>query len=144
MRVYLAVSWDQLEQLSRGPVVVPAGHAVTEEVRAELPGAGDEELEYAALGVAAADAIALVTPDRPRRVVLAADLAAVPTGNLSEVRLDAAVRLADLAAVHVDAPEAAADVTSAAGTPADHTAVERALDHELGWYGVQELGGLLG
>ena len=84
MRVYLAASLEQLAELVAGPVAFPLGHAVTEEVRAELADSDDEELEYVVMGMAASDAIAL-TADRPRRVVLAVETDATPTGALSEV-----------------------------------------------------------
>ena len=143
MRVYLPVSWHQLEALTRGPVAVATGHAVTDEVRSELSGSDDEELEYAALGAAAADALALVA-GRPQRVVLAVDTSATPSGNVSEVNLSEPIRLVDVAAVHVDAPDAADDVRAALAEPGDEALLERVLDHELGWYAVQELPDLIG
>jgi hypothetical protein len=143
VRVYVPVSWDILEAITRGPVEVANGHAVTDEVRSELSGADDEELEYATLGAAAADALGLVT-SRPQRVVLAVDAAATPSGHLSEVTLAEPIRLVDVAAVHVDATDAAEDVRAALGAPGDDALLERVLDHELGWYAVQELPDLLG
>lgn len=128
MRVYLPVSWDQLQALTRGGLDLTVGHAVTDDVRAELPEADEEELEYAACGAAAHDAIALVTAGQPRRVVLAADVTAEPVGNLSEVRLSAPVALSDVAAVLVDAEGATGDLA----------------DEDLAWYAVQELPALLG
>jgi hypothetical protein len=143
VRVFLPVSWEQLAELRRRPLDLAVGHAVTDEFRAELAGSDDEELEYAALSAAGADAVSLVTPTRPRRVVLAVDADAHPTGQLSVVTLPVPVVLAEVAAVHIDAPEAASDVLAAAAAPDDETLMERALDHELGWYGVQEIAGLM-
>ena len=142
MRVFLPASWDQLAELTRGSVEFPVGHAVTEEVRTELADSDDEELEYIALGMAASDAIALAG-ERHRRVVLAADVEAAPTGALSEVSLGALVTLRNIAAIHVDSAEAEADVAAAAAAPDDERLAERALEHELGWYAVQELASLL-
>ncbi len=142
MRVYLPVSWAQLEELTRGPIEVQTGHAVTDEVRAELDDSDDEELEYVVLGLAASDALALVT-EPLRRVVLAADAEATPTGALSEVSLRGPVALDDVAAVHVDADDAADAVREALTSPDDESLAERVLEHELGWYAVQELPELL-
>jgi len=68
-----------------------------------------------------------VTPERPRRVVLAAEVDAEPTGNVSEVRLAEPVTLAHVAAALVDAEGVSGDLAQ----------------HELGWYAVQEIGALL-
>ncbi|NJP66185.1 DUF6912 family protein [Streptomyces spiramenti] len=165
MRVYLPLTVPRLAELHRTGAVAPApvtAHAVTPALRAWDPGAGDEELEYEALGRAAHAALAQLVADPaapPRRVVLAAD---VPDGvvrpgspadpeAVSEVVLDAVVPLADIAAVHVDADDAA-DVVAAAvavlaepgrGGDAPRSAVDDAEDHELLWYGVQEIDTLL-
>jgi hypothetical protein len=141
-RVYVPASWELLAALTSGPVHLPAGRAVTETVRRELAGSDEEELEYAALQAAAADALGLVVPERPRRVVLAVD-ADVSAGDISEVTLRSDVALADVAAVHVDGPDAVDDVAAAAAAPDDESLVDRALDHDLGWYAVQELPDLL-
>lgn len=143
MRVYVAASEAQLARLVEGPVVFAVGHAVTDEVRAELTGSDDEELEYVVMGMAASDAIALAT-GRPRRVVLAVDTEATPTGALSEVSLRDPVDLVQVAAVHVDAPDAEGDVAAALAAPHDQDLAERALRHDLGWYGVQEIEEILG
>ncbi|HET7734698.1 MAG TPA: hypothetical protein VFK52_01880 [Nocardioidaceae bacterium] len=142
MRVYLATSWEQLDELTRGPVEFATGHAVTPEVREELTDSDEDELEYVVLGMAASDAIALAG-GRRRRVVLAVDTDATATGALSEVSLARPVSLSDVAAIHVDSAEAEGDVEAAATAPEDDRLAERVLEHELGWYGVQELGDLL-
>ncbi|KJY24931.1 DUF6912 family protein, partial [Streptomyces katrae] len=72
--------------------------------------------------------------------------------TLGQVTLAAAVRLSVAAAVHVDAEDAEQDVTAAAGALAAADAgdddaqftVDGAEDHELLWFGVQEIPGLLG
>ena len=84
-----------------------------------------------------------MTPDRPRRVVLAVDADARPTGELSVVVLLAPLRLEDVASIQIDAPAAAAAVLEAAAAPDDQGLLDKALDHDLGWYGVQEISDLL-
>jgi len=69
-----------------------------------------------------------------------------------EVRVSGTVRLAKAAAVHVDAPEAEADVTAAAralaaadgGDDDAQAVVDGAEDHELLWFAPQEVATLLG
>lgn len=70
---------------------------------------------------------------------------------LGRVTLGAAVRLAVAAAVHADADDADGDVAAAArsldaadgGDAAAQAVVDAAEDHELLWFGVQEIAGLL-
>lgn len=124
-----------------------------------------EELEYAALSRAAAASLRLIAalPEEPRRRVVVAfdvpdgDALGDPDGGLDpdsvgEVRLASAVPLAKAAAVHVDSDDAEKDVTAAAAAlgAADHGdddarfTVDGAEDHELLWFGVQEIPQLLG
>src|SRR5262245_50652359 len=85
------------------------GHAVTAQLREWYTEGDEEELEYVAFTRAAQDSLLLLhaDPGAPRRrVVITADLAgtapaAVELGS-SLVRLDGYVRLADVAAVHID------------------------------------------
>ncbi|MFE2249618.1 DUF6912 family protein, partial [Streptomyces lavendulae] len=108
----------------------------------------------ASLRLLAADA------DAPRRrVVVAVDVddkaaSAVPgvdEATLGQVALAAAVRLKVAAAVHVDADDATEDVAAAAaalpaadaGDDDARFTVDGAEDHELLWFGVQEIPGLL-
>lgn len=161
MRVYLPLTLPGLAQLHRtgetGPAPLTA-YAVTPTLRAWYVAGGEEELEYAALGRAAAHALRLLADDPdapPRRVVLAADVpeatAAPDPEAIGRVRLTAPVPLADSAAVHLDADDAEADVAAAAAAlPAADSgdddarfAVDGAEDHELLWYAVQEIGGLV-
>ena len=137
-----------------GPPPLPA-HAVTEALREAWPEAGEEEWEYVALTAAARDSLGLRTEDdMPRRVVLALDADAVaPTqeGAPTLVEVGEVVPIRRVAAVHVDSPDAAAAVTSARaawtraedGDEAAEAVVEECLDHELGWYAVQEVDALL-
>ncbi|WP_059006812.1 DUF6912 family protein [Streptomyces specialis] len=167
MRVYLPLTLSWLAELRRtgqaGPAPLTA-YAVTPALREWYLSGGEEELEYAALSRAALASLRLLAadPSAPRRrVVVAAD---VPDRNavadpdlalqpeaLGEVTLTSAVPLAAMAAVHVDAPDAESDVAAAAGAvgaadEGDDDAqftVDGAADHELLWYGVQEIDGLI-
>ncbi|MEV6204070.1 hypothetical protein AB0M64_29460, partial [Streptomyces sp. NPDC051771] len=124
-----------------------------------------EELEYAALSRAAAASLRLVAgdPEAPRRrVVVAVDVAdkdavvdpdrGLDAGAIGEVRIAGPVVLAKAAAVHADADDAEADVTAAAaalgaadqGDDDAQFVVDGAEDHELLWFGIQEIPSLLG
>ena len=146
MRVYLPATLDQLDHL--GPVIAAGpAHAVTPELRAALPDEDEEGWEYSALLAAADDSLALLATqaDGPRlRVVVAADVPdeavtvpADPHEVVSAVRVVAAVPRQAIVSVHVDEPEAAADVAAALG--ADPAAAERLDERELLWYDVTEL-----
>ena len=124
-----------------------------------------EELEYAALNRAAAASLRLLAGDPDgarRRVVVAVDVPdgdavadpdrGLDAGALGEVRIAPAVPLAKAAAVHVDADDAEARRAAAAAAlgAADHGdddaqfTVDGAEDHELLWFGIQEIPGLIG
>jgi hypothetical protein len=113
-----------------------AAHAVTPEL------VDADESEYAALTAAAHEALSLLRPDEPaRRIVAAVDVPSWeprPDGeHPSAVSVPTRVPWRRVATVHVDSEEAVADVAAAlGGTP---EAVERCLEHELGWFGVQEV-----
>lgn len=132
-RVYLPTTLGRLrgwrEQGTIGPAPLRA-HAVTEGLRTAWPEASEEEWEYVALMEAADDSAAMLTEDeRPRRVVLALDVAGLTTASEStevEIATELPIRL--LAAVHADADDI---------DPQDEDA------GDLGWYGVQELPFLL-
>jgi len=138
-----------------GPGPLP-GFAVTPALREAYASGDTEELEYAALTEAARASLRMLAgnPAAPsRRVVLAAEIPAEQVkpdprdGEPARVVITQAVQVKDLAAAHVDAPEAGADVRSAvAAVPAadagDEDArftVDGAEGHELGWYATQEL-----
>ncbi|TXS15599.1 hypothetical protein EAO68_17185 [Streptomyces sp. wa22] len=126
--------------------------------------AAAEELEYAALTRAASASLRLIAgrPEEPRRrVVVALDVpegaaAADPdhvldASSLGEVRIADAVALSKAAAVHVDADDAEKDVAAAAaalgaadlGDDDARFTVDGAEDHELLWFGIQEIPGLI-
>ncbi|QEV18397.1 DUF6912 family protein [Streptomyces alboniger] len=168
MRVYVPLTLPRLaeaykaKELGPGPLVA---YAVTPALREWYVSDDIEELEYAALNRAAAASLRLVAvdPGAPRRrVVLAADVpdgAAVADpgrgldqGALGEVRLADGLPLGKVAAVHVDAGDAEADVAAAAaalgaadqGDDDARFVVDGAEDHDLLWFATQEIPGLIG
>ena len=175
MRVFLPSTLPAVAQAllagQVGPGPLP-GFAVTPALRESYASGDTEELEYAALTEAAraslrllasasastsADASASASATDPaapsRRVVLAADIPAEHVkpdprdGEPARVVINQAVQLKDLAAAHVDTPDADADVRSAvqalpaadAGDEDARFTVDGAEGHELGWYATQEL-----
>ncbi|WP_330175552.1 hypothetical protein OG875_19815 [Streptomyces sp. NBC_01498] len=167
MRVYVPLTLSGLAEAHKtgelGPGPLTA-YAVTPGLREWYLSDDIEELEYAALNRAAAASLRQLAGDPSaarRRVVVAVDVpdkdaAADPasgldSAGLGEVRIASAVPLARAAAVHVDADEAEADVTAAAAAlgAADHGdddarfTVDGAEDHELLWFGVQEIPGIV-
>ncbi|KMO96942.1 DUF6912 family protein [Streptomyces roseus] len=165
MRVYVPLTLPGLAEAHKAGELGPApltAYAVTPGLREWYVSDDIEELEYAALGRAAAASLRLLAEDAgaPRkRVVVAVDVddkaaAAVPgvdEATLGQVTLAGAVRLSVAAAVHVDADDALGDVTAAAaaleaadaGDDDARFTVDGAEDHELLWFGVQEIQGLL-
>ncbi|MET9647315.1 DUF6912 family protein [Streptomyces syringium] len=167
MRVYVPLTLPGLAEAHKAGQLGPApldAYAVTPALREWYVSDDIEELEYAALSRAAQASLRRIAadPDAPRRrVVVAVDVPegaavadpdrALDESALGEVRLAAAVPLAKAAAVHVDADDAEADVAAAAAAlgAADHGdedarfTVDGAEDHELMWFGVQELPNLL-
>lgn len=169
MRVYLPTTLPGLARaLSAGEVAgagpsdeagLPA-FAVTPALREWYVEGDEEELEYAALTDAARASLGLLGRDPgqvARRVVLAADVddsAARPDAALgrSAVRLQAPVPWRRLASVHVDDEDAVDDVRAAvaalaaaeAGDDDAQFTVDAVEDHELLWFGVQEVPDLLG
>ncbi|MFF4420173.1 DUF6912 family protein [Streptomyces sp. NPDC001549] len=168
MRVYVPLTLPGLAEVHKAGELGPApllAYAVTPGLREWYVSDDIEELEYAALNRAALASLRLVAADAGaprRRVVVALDVddkaaTAAPGADgadeaaLGRVTLAAAVRLAVAAAVHVDADDADEDVTAAVRAleaadggdrDAQHT-VDAAEDHELLWFGVQEIPGLL-
>ncbi|MEO7352533.1 MAG: hypothetical protein ABIR34_05005 [Marmoricola sp.] len=134
VRVYVPTNLARLARFSEeggiGPSPVRA-HAVTDWLRESWPEAEEDEWEYAALMAAADDAATLLTEeDRPRRVVLVAEVErVVEEGESTEVRVDSAIALRLVRAVQADT----ADIDPA--SPEDLG--------DLGWFGVQEIPDLL-
>ena len=164
MRVYLPATLLDLRRLlddgQLGDPPLPA-YAVTPGLREWYAEGDEEELEYAAMQLAARASVRLLDhalveqPDlAPRRVVVVAEAdrtEPVPHVDRAAVRVLDAVPLARVHAVHVDDPAAEADVRTAAesvvaadlGSDDAAFAVEQADGHELQWYATQEIGALL-
>ncbi|GHH31966.1 DUF6912 family protein [Streptomyces candidus] len=169
MRVYVPLTLPGLAaaheagELGPGPLVA---YAVTPGLREWYVSDDIEELEYAALGRAASASLRLIAGDpaaERRRVVLAVDVAdgavtadpdgrGMDAGAIGEVRVEGAVPLKRAAAVHADADDALEDVKAAAdalgaadqGDDDAQFTVDGAEDHELLWFGMQEIPGLIG
>jgi Family of unknown function (DUF6912) len=169
MRVYLPSTLPALAiALAEGEVgpVPLVAYAVTPALREWYSDGDLEELEYAAMSIAARASLRLLAgaPDAPpRRVVLAVevpddlvtyepgDAAMATEGERALVRLDAPVPLERVASGHVDdvvaspAVRAALEAlpAAAAGDEDARFMVDGAEGHELMWYGAQELPYLL-
>lgn len=167
MRVYVPLTLPGLAEAYRAGELGPApldAYAVTPALREWYVSDDIEELEYAALSRAAQGSLRRLAADpgaARRRVVVAVD---VPDGAaavdpdmgldqsaLGVVRLARTVPLAKAAAVHMDSDDAEADIAAAAAAlgAADHGdddaqfTVDGAEDHELMWFGVQEIPNLI-
>ena len=143
MRVYLAATAADLS----APELLPERvHAVTPAVRAELPEEDEEMLELVAFLAAADESVVLVGArgDRPRRVVISADLdarALAPSEdpeNIATAMVPAGPVAWDaVAAIHVDDADAEARVSAAAG--GDGAAADEVAEIDLAWYDVSEV-----
>jgi hypothetical protein len=163
-RVYLPATLTLVGRLRGEAYTLPgevSAHAVTPELREWYSDGDEEELEYVAFTRAAQAALILLQqdPGAPRRrVVLAVDIPAdqavrVDAAELgsSAVRVETAIRLADVAAVHVDGANAEPAVAAAvavvlAAAVGDEDAqftVDAVEDHELEWYDPSELDQLM-
>jgi hypothetical protein len=164
IRVYVPATVALLSSLrdsgELGPAPV-AAHAVTPALREWYAEGDDDELEYVAFTRAAQGALRLLRHNPAtarRRVVISADLpvSGVRRGDQelgsSMVFLTAPLSLGAVAAIHLDGLGAADDVAAAAdvvdealaGDPDAQFTVDGAEDHELEWYDVSELDGLVG
>lgn len=164
MRVYLPSTLPGLRRLLDdgaldGPPL-PA-YAVTGPLREWYAEGDEEELEYAALSLAARASVRLLDrllsddpPAPARRVVVVAEVGAVEPAydvDRAAVRVLEPVPLRQVQAVHVDDPAAEADVRAAAeavvaadlGSDDAGFTVEQAEGHELQWYATQEIGPLV-
>ncbi len=157
MRVYIPATLAVLTTaVAQGSVRPPHGHGygVTDGLRAEYPGADEEELEYLAMQDAARTSLRLLAGEgegaSPMRVVVAADSGAAadnPAGERSSVLIDGEIAWRDVAAVHLDGADAAEAVRAAAaviheadlGDPDAEFALGSAEDFELAWYAPDEV-----
>lgn len=162
MRVFVPMTMSGLRRLhERGGLGQPPtfGCAVTPYLRGQHAAADDEELAYLILGAAAHDSLRLLAADPAetrRRVVVAVEApdAAVlpdPGAGRTAVRVGVEVPLTQVVAVHVDGEDAVEAVAAAAAATdaADLGDIDAAKivaaaeDHELLWYGTQEIPHLL-
>lgn len=161
MRVYLPSTLPELQRLLdtgelAGPPPLPA-YAVTDELRGWYDEGDEEELEYAALTLAARASLRLLDADMdaPRqRVVVVAEVErteTVPHVDRAAVRVLDVVPMRLVQSVHVDDPAAVPDVRVAVdavieadlGSEEAAFRMEQAEGHELLWYATQEIGPLL-
>ena len=136
-RVYVPTTLDGLTRFVGDGGVGPApvhAHAVTAWLRESWPEGDEEEWEYAALSAATDDAtLALTEEDRPRRVVLVAEVDDVTEQpDSTVVSVDSAIAMRLVVAVHADTEDL--DLTA----PLDPATLD-----DLGWFGVQEIGDLI-
>ena len=136
-RVYVPTTLDGLTRCVGDGGVGPApvhAHAVTAWLRESWPEGDQEEWEYAALSAATDDAtLALTEDDRPRRVVLVAEVGDVTErGDSTVVTVDSAIAMRQVVAVHADTGDL--DLTA----PLDPATLD-----DLGWFGVQEISDLI-
>jgi len=160
MRVYVPTTVTGLQKLLADEALQPlsgTAFALTPTLRESYTSGDDEELEYVALSEAARASLRLIAaelasdPEAPaRRAVVAADVDDVtlrPDLDAAVVRVAGPIPMARLASVHLDVEDAVEAVRAAAGVvdAADlgdedaELTVGDAEDHELAWYGVQEL-----
>jgi len=162
VRVYLPSTLPGLRHLldtgSVGDPPLPA-FAVTGALREWYAEGGDDELEYAALMLAARASLRLldVDADAPRRrAVIVAEVAEgvvvpAPAVDRGAVHVGEVITLRLVQSVHVDDSSAQADITAAVdavieadlGSEDAVFALEQAEGHELQWYATQEIGPLL-
>ncbi|MFI6426146.1 DUF6912 family protein [Promicromonospora sp. NPDC050880] len=181
MRIYVPATLDELDAVThtsdaaRWTVAPRRAHAVTKELEAALPDEDAESLEYVAALNAADDSLALIAgrTDAPNlRVIITVEVpdsvvgpAAAGTADddeddepvASEVEVTSTVEDVAIVCVHVDEPDAAADieaVLAAADEESDSEdvaevgeesetlldeALQRVTDRDLLWYDWSEI-----
>ncbi|MDL5157172.1 DUF6912 family protein [Actinomycetospora termitidis] len=160
MRIYIPTTVAGLRRLLADEAIQPlsgTAFALTPALREAYLAGDEEELEYVAMLEAARASLRLLAAewaDDPealaRRAVVAADVDDVtlrPDLDASVVRVAGPIPMAKLASVHLDLEDAAEDVRRAAevvdaadlGDEGAELALGDAEDHDLAWYGVQEL-----
>jgi hypothetical protein len=160
VRVYVPTTVAGLRKLLADEQVQPlsgTAFALTPALREAYTAGDDEELEYVAMTEAARASLRLLAtelaedPEAPaRRAVVAADVDDVtprPDLDTAVVRVGGPIPMRRLASVHLDVEDAADAVRKAAavidvadlGDEDAELAVGDAEDHDLAWYGLQEL-----
>jgi hypothetical protein len=163
MRVYIPSTFPLLDLACHAGEFGPAplvAYAVTPTLREWYTDGDDEELEYAAMAQAARASVGLLAADpgaQRRRVVVACEMSAIPpadgTVELGDARLElhVVVPWRTVAAVHIDAVDAAgvvgkaADLWDAAQNGDDDAifALDSCEGEDLLWYATQEIPDLL-
>ncbi|MEV4263418.1 hypothetical protein [Kribbella sp. NPDC049584] len=163
MRVYIPSTLRLLSVACNAGEIGPAPltvYAVTPALREWYAEGDDEELEYAAMAQAARASVGLLAADpgiSRRRVVIAAEVSAVPPADgsveLGDARLElhVVVPWRAVAAVHMDGTDAipvvrkAADLWEAAQNGDDDAvfALDSCEGEDLLWYATQEIPDLL-
>lgn len=141
MRVYVPAT---ASDLLRDELAVEQVHAVTAAARVELPGEDEEMLELVAFLAAADESVVLVGErgDRPRRVVVSADLDArelelAPGDAVATAMIPAGpISWDSVAAIHVD--DAGAEEQVAAAAAGDGEAADLVAEIDLAWYDATE------
>ncbi|MEJ2864189.1 DUF6912 family protein [Actinomycetospora flava] len=160
MRIYVPATVAGLRRLLDTEQLQPlsgTAFALTPRLREAYAAGDDEELEYVAMSEAARASLRLLATELaedssapPRRAVVSADVDDVtlrPDLDDAVVRVAGPIPMSRLAAVHLDLEEAGGAVRAAAavvdaadlGDPDAEFTLGEAEDHELAWYGVQEL-----
>ena len=155
-RVYVPHHAGRLRAVVTADGIGPApfvAHAVTPEVRAELPDVDEEECEYAASTAAARSSLAAAPDDGagpPRGDRRRRALRPTPRAPWTRPswRSTTSCPSRYVGAVLADAADAEPDVVAARDALAARSEdaevlAERCLDHELGWWAAQEIGDLL-
>jgi hypothetical protein len=163
MRVYLPSTLLALDAAYHAGEFGPpplVGYAVTPALREWYTNGDDEELEYAAMAEAARASVGLLAANQAaprRRLVVACEIGPVPpvdgTVEVGDARvdLDVVIPWSSVAAVHLDADEAAAVVGAAAdswdaaknGAEDAVFALDSCEAEDLLWYATQEVPDLL-
>jgi hypothetical protein len=160
VRVYVPTTVAGLRKLLAEEQLQPlsgTAFALTPGLREAYTAGDDEELEYVAMTEAARASLRMLAtdlvedPDTPaRRAVVAADVDDVtlrPDLDAAVVRVTGPIPMRRLASVHLDVADAVPDVRRAAevidaadlGDEDAELTLGDAEDHDLAWYGLQEL-----
>ncbi len=157
VRLYLPATLDELDgPAPAGAAAAPSattdlaprrGHAVTAALRAALTDEDEESIEFAAQLAAADDALLLLAgrPAAPQlRLVVTVEVPDAlvapvvdPTAAVSAVDLTAPAARDRIVCVHVDEPEARADIDRALAGEAN--AMEALAERDLLWYDATEI-----
>jgi hypothetical protein len=163
MRIYLPATLTILRDLHKHGEIggeTSTAFAITPALREWYLDDDEEVLEYQAFTEAARAALRLLDADPltpRRRAVLAADIDTArvtphPELDRAVVRVAGPITIDQVAAIHLDGSDAEPDVAAASavvmaadlGDDDAQFTVDSVEDHELEWYGVQELPNLVG